>query len=165
MPIEGLSQGWKAGLEDANFGASAVRDIQDGNPGKVIENAANIAGNVIRGGLWRLGAEACEAASNALSAVGFNSMAQDAEQAGHRLQAARYEGKAESDIQKAGSHFKRAWTAAFRAHDNSKIKGVGAHLAFSVASWGTNMKEGLKNLGCAIGNGFMSLKEHIQGQL
>jgi hypothetical protein len=73
--------------------------------------------------------------------------------------------RAEGGFKRAGVHFKRAWTAASRAYEDKNIEGIGANLAFSVASWGANMKEGLGSIGCAIGDGFKSLKEQIQSQI
>jgi hypothetical protein len=120
------------------------------------------AGAAVTGFFRQAGAAVANMAGDALATVGANDMAQEAHQAGHDLRATGFEGQAQSSLQKAGSHFKRAFTAAFRSYKDTNIKGLGANLTFSVASWGANMWEGIKNFGCAIGNGCKSLVERIR---
>jgi hypothetical protein len=155
--------GWRAGVQDANSVANSItRDIRGGNTnsaGATVRETARRAGDAIASGAQQLGAGFFRGVASAASAVGAGDMAVQARQRASELQGASYEGQAQSNLSLAGSHFKKAWSALPRALGDTKIKGFGASLGFSVASWGTNIGKCMGSLVCAIGNGFKSLGE------
>jgi hypothetical protein len=167
MDVKGFGAGWRAGVQDANAAHAITRDMRGGN----VQGAVQTAGEVVSDLADRGRDFAQRLAGNALHLVGrgVGAVSPDVgaavERAASRIDGARHEGRAQSSLQRAGSSFKKAWTAAFRAYKNDNIKGLGANLAFSVASWGSNMKEGMKNLACAIGNGFKALGTWIKRQI
>ena len=164
MVIEGFRAGWRAGVGDTTATATVAQDLRGGDvagAGQVVADVVNQASNAVQGGLQRLVAGVVSFGAEVLSAVGAEGMARGARAAASDIQVVRYEGRAQFNLQSFCFHVKRAWTAACRAYGDDRIKGLGK-LSFSVASWGANSKEAIKDIFCAIGNGFKSLRERIK---